>query len=281
MAHNDHQFPHEARRVETGLRRSLFASLGAHLLLLAFFAGVLFPGFRTPAPPTYTVDLVNPPVAHPRAGRPEAQPHKAPGKPKAKPKPKPEPKPPEMHHREAPAPKVVLPSKPKPAPKPKPKPAPPAKAENQNYQSVVKQIEEMQKEQERQRKIEELKRQLAQLGKDEARPAPVANAPVGMPTGQGDQAGVSYRAWIQKFVKDSWTLSRYQVSSLDLSAKVMLKFNAQGYLFDYNFIDSSGDKRFDDSVKKAFLPLAKTPLPTPPAKELDLEVIFNLKDLKD
>ncbi|HKK00925.1 MAG TPA: hypothetical protein VJ955_02050, partial [Desulfuromonadales bacterium] len=106
MAHNHHQFPHEERRVETGLRRSLFASLGAHLLLLAFFAGVLFPGFRTPSPPTYTVDLVNPPVAHPRAGRPEAPPRKEVAKPKTRPKPKPEPKPPVVHHREAAAEKV-------------------------------------------------------------------------------------------------------------------------------------------------------------------------------
>ena len=281
MAHNHHQFPHEARRVETGLRRSLFASLGAHLLLLAFFAGVLFPRFRTPAPPTYTVDLVNPPAAHPRAGRPEAPPRKAPGKPTATTKPKPEPKPPVVRHRETPAPKVVLPSKPKPAPKPRPKPAPPAKAKNQSYQNVVKQIEEMQKEQERQRKIEELKRQLAQLGKDEARPAPVANAPVGMPAGQGDQEGVSYDAWIHAYLKKAWALSKYQVSSLDLSARVELEFDARGHLFDYRFVKRSGDKRFDDSVKAAILQLTSIALPNPPGKPLTLEVDFNLKDLMD
>lgn len=248
-------------------------SLGFHLLIVLTFAGVLLPRFPQESRPVYYVDLMNLPVKNPQAGRPQARPRKAqPATPKTAPKQK---APPLVHPRQKSTAKVVLPTKSKPKAKLKPKTKTNPAADKRAYQKVLQDIEEMQ----RQKKIEALKRKLAALGKSEDRPAPATAAPVGMPTGQGDQKGVAYEAWIHDYLKKAWALSRYQVSNVDLSATVELKFDSRGYLVDYRFVTPSGDERFDQSVKKAILQLTR--LPTAPGNALTLEIAFNLKDLME
>lgn len=257
--------------------RMVLLSLVIHLIVVLLFAGVLLPRFPQPSRPVYYVDLLNLPVKSPQAGRPQARPHKT------KPAPRPEPKPPERTvtpPKPNPPAKVVLPPKPAPKPEPAPKPKPKPvevkpKVPERSYQDVLKDIEARQRE----KKIEALKRRLAALAKNDSKPPPKTEAPVGMPEGHGDQKGIAYDAWVHDYLKKAWALSRYQVSNIDLSATLELKFDGQGKLVDYRFVKPSGDERFDQSVKKAILQLPT--LPNPPGSPLTLEIVFNLKDLMD
>jgi outer membrane biosynthesis protein TonB len=252
--------------------RLVLASLGVHLAVVLLFSGGLMPRVKRDLRPVYHVDLVNLPVMNPQAGRPDAQPEsaKSPAKPAApepvKVLPKPEVKPEAVKVKKPePAKPPIQPKKPVAAPKPSPK--------EPTYDKTLSAIEDLRRRQE----IEALKQQLAQLGSKDTRKAAVPGAPAGMVDGKGTEAGSSYDAWLHEYLKQAWTLSRYQVSSRDLRATVKLTFDAQGNLLDYKFIEKSREQRFDESVRKAILQLKK--LPNPPGSRMEKDIVFNLKDL--
>jgi len=254
------------------LGRLLLASLGAHLAVVVLFSGVIFPRFDRDPRPVYNVDLVNLPVMNPQAGRPDARPE--PAKASARQSaPEPVKAPPPVPTKPVAKPEAVKIAKPA-APVKKPetvKPAPKtASSEKENLSST---IEDMRRRQE----IEALKQKLAQFGSKDTRPAAVPDAPVGMADGKGSAAGVAYDVWLHEYLKQAWTLSRYQVSRRDLQATVRMVFDGQGNLKDYSFVEKSGEERFDDSVRKAVLQLKK--LPNPPGSRMEREVVFNLKEL--
>ncbi|WP_053552204.1 TonB C-terminal domain-containing protein [Desulfuromonas soudanensis] len=252
---------------DPGIGRTLLGSLGLHLLIIFFFAGSLLPRFEEERRPVYYVDLANLPVKAPRAGRPDAPPIK-PATP-VKPAPLPA---------KAPPPPVKTRTEPVKVSPPAAKTTPPAKATapaartTKADDSPSSAIDDMR----RKKEIADLKATLAALADDRRARAP-DDAPVGMPDGRGSESGVSYDAWVQSAYKQAWTLSRYQVGRLDLEAKVRVTFDAEGNLRDYKIDAESGDARFDDSVKSAILQIKK--LPTAPGERLELEVVFNLKDL--
>jgi len=262
----------------SGLGRMVFLSLAAHLAVVLSFTVGLIPLRQTPPREVYHVDLVNLPVKDPQAGRPDVRPMES-----KKPEP-PQPAPPPAQPKPVPpAPKVEAKPAPKPTPKPAPKLAVPVKpkAKPAEQKAVapaaqsdpLKAIEEMRRRQE----MEELKQKLARLSQSDTRSPATSQAPVGMPTGKGTEAGVSYDAWIHDYLKAAWSLSKYQVGRLDLEARVRLQFDARGNLRNYEFTKESGDSRFDDSVRRAILQLKE--LPNEPGRPLDLNVTFNLKDL--
>ena len=147
-----------------------------------------------------------------------------------------------------------------------------------NYDETLKTIEAMQQAKQRQQEIDELKAKLAELAKNDTRKqAAPAAAPVGMPEGHGDQAGVEQRAWLQAFFKANWRLSKYQVPNRNLEARVTVRYDAAGNLLGYKMEKLSGDRAFDDSVKRAVLLYPK--LPFDPGHPIEEEVVFNLKDL--
>lgn len=281
MAQNRYRRQTVKVRPEWGLGRMLLCSLGIHLAALVIFSGVWSPARHPPKRPVYYVDLLHKAVERPQAGRPDA-PSKTVAKPKPKPKPavktaapkpKPEPKP---------AVKVAKPApKPKPKPsavaKPAPKPAPAVSTDRQ-LSDTLEDLRRQQEAQKRKEEMEALKAKLAALAAGD-RPAPATKAPVGMPEGSGDQAGIAWEAWLQEYLKQSWRLSRYQVGRRDLEAVLTLVFDAEGRLLDYRMTDPSGDRPFDDSVKRAVLRLKDQPLPQPPGRRLEQTVVFNLKDL--
>jgi TonB family protein len=251
----------------------IFVSLGMHLLVFALFSGILLPRFRRDTRPVYHVDLVNLPVKAPQAGRPDARPEKP--KPETRPK-KPEPV------RTAPPPKpeavkVAKPKPVKPAVQPKKPDAVKEKAGEKPSAADEKALQEKLRQMRARREIEEYKERISELAAKDTRQAAIPNAPVGMPEGKGTAAGIAWDLWIQTFLKSNWSLSKYQVSRLDLQAKVRIVYDAGGNLLDYRFLDPSGDSTFDDSVKRAILKEKK--LPRKPEERLDIEVIFNLKDL--
>ena len=267
--------------------RMLFVSLGVHLVVFLLFSGVLMPRFKRDVRPVYHVNLVNLPVKDPQAGRPDARPEA--------PKPKPEPKKPEPVKVAPPEPAPKKPETVK-APPPKPEPkkpaapkvvkqaekAPPAKKEpvakpqpapRQSYEDALSAVEDMR----RRKEIEDLKKSLAVLGQNDTRKSAPVETPAGMPEGKGTEAGPSYDAWLQEYLKQAWTLSRYQVSRRDLEAVVTLVFDSRGNLIDYRFIEKSEEERFNDSVRKAVLQLKK--LPTEPGERMEKKIVFNLKEL--
>jgi len=252
--------------------RLVLASLGVHLAVVLLFSGVLMPRVQRDLRPVYHVDLVNLPVKSPQAGRPDARPEpaKAPAKPAA---PEPVKAPPKAEAKPE-AVKVAKPEPAKPAAQPKkPAAAPKPSPKEPTYDKTLSAIEDLRRRQE----IEALKQQLSQLGSKDTRKAAVPGAPAGMVDGKGTEAGSSYDAWLHEYLKQAWTLSKYQVSRRDLKATVKLTFDAQGNLLDYIFIEKSREQRFDDSVRKAILQLKK--LPNPPGSRMEKDIVFNLKDL--
>jgi len=259
-------------RPEPRLTSMLGVSVAVHLLVVLLFAGVLLPHMQTEHKPVYVVDLVNLPVARPQAGRPDARPAppkpaprpEAPVKtaaPTPKPAPKPEPKP---------QPKAAPKPVPKPAAKPAPKPQPKA-----DYQDTLSAIDKLKRQQE----IDNLKQSLAALQSQDTRQRPAVKAPLGEEKGSGDQAGVGYQLWLQNYYKQAWSLSKYQVSRLDLETVVTVSFDARGYLKNYKIDKSSKDERFDASVTAAVRSLER--LPAEPGSPVVETVKFNLKDLME
>lgn len=260
-------------------RRLLLASLGVHLVVVLLFSGIFFPGFKRDMRPVYHVDLVNLPVMNPQAGRPDARPEPGPGKPAT-----PEPvkaSPPPALPKPAAKPDTVKLAKPEPAKpaavQPKKPEAAPVKAKEKPTAAEEKALQERLRQMQARQEMEDMKRRLAEMADKDTRQSAVPGAPVGMQDGKGTEAGIAYDAWLHEFLKQAWTLSRYQVSRRDLQATARLVFDAQGNLLDYTLIKKSGEDRFDDSVRKAILQLKK--LPNPPGSRMEKEVVFNLKDL--
>ncbi len=277
--------------IEPGLKRMLVISVLLHLLVPIIYYSPFFPERKVEKPPVYRVNLVNKIVKNPQAGRPEATVTKPKPAPQPKPAPKPTPAPKPEAVKIPPKPKPVVPQpKPKPAPKPepvkpapkpapKPEPAGPSKAAEDNLADRLKKMREAQEqkaqEQARQERIAALKAQLAQ---DTRLESPVKDAPVGMADGKGDEAGVSAIAYVQEFIQQNWSFSKYLAAG-NPQAEVLMSYSRQGTLLHYKFIKKSGNDAFDESLTRAIAKSRQLPQELPEATEF--EVIFNLKDMLD
>lgn len=279
----------------------LVISMAMHGAVFVLFSGLIFSRPRIESRPVYYVDLSRMPVLNPQAGRPDGGPA-----PQAKPAAKPKPPAPAPAPTPAPAPKPEPGPKPAPAPKPEPAPAPAAKPKpasvaatstrpastkataepakpaapaatgQGSYQSVQEKLAVMRARQQKEQEITALKSKIAALSKEEGSGS---GAPLGMPTGTGDEVGVDQQTWLRAFYKENWSLSKYQVTRLDLEATVSITYNSEGHLVNYRFVKPSGNATFDDSLKKAIL--KDRILPFKPGRTLHLEVVFNLKDLME
>lgn len=244
--------------LEPKLGRAFLISFGLHLLVFLVFSGLILPRFASDRRPVYYVDLVNLPVEKPQAGRPDAAPKKSVKKA---------------------APKKSSPVVKKSTPVTVSQKAPPRTGPSDS--EIAARIEEMQQKQEKRAEIDNLKKKLAALAAQDTRgEAAAPDAPIGMPEGTGDQVGPSYLAWLQAYLKQQWALSEYQVTRLDLQAEVRIVYDGEGRMLDFKFLEKSGDRIFDDSVKTAILKSRELPKP-PPVPRWEVDVVFNLKDLLD
>ncbi|MFO7983206.1 MAG: TonB C-terminal domain-containing protein [Desulfuromonadales bacterium] len=278
-----------ARHPEPRFGRLLLVSLGLHLVVVAFSFFDILPHSQPPQQQTYYVDLVNMPVKSPQAGRPDAAPEE-----KKAPEPEPAPEKPAVQKSEPASETVVRkkepvkkepakkepaePDKPEPEPavaeKPEPKPEP----KPDRYKETRSAIEKMKQKREREAEIEAMKKEIASLS--DTRRSDSVRGDVGMPEGTGTEAGPSYEAYLHDYLKENWSLSQYQASSLDLEAKIELTYDAEGNLLDYRFKKESADSAFNDSLKKAIH--KANPLDfKPPEERWVVSVTFNLKDLRD
>lgn len=243
---------------EVRFGRMLAISLVIHGLVVLLSAVAWQPALHRPPTEIYRVELVYLPVAVPQRGRPTPAVVTAP---------------------ERPAPPVnTAATKAPPLPPPRKTPTKAATKtaplSDTAYDAAQDVIERMQRKQE----IAEVKQKLKELLKADTRKATSApTAPAGAEPGKDKDPGSTYEAYIRQFLKEAWTLSKYQVGSLNLAAEVSLTFDAHGTLTDYRFLRRSGETRFDESVQRAVLDLRQ--LPTAPGQTFSLRVTFNLKEL--
>ncbi len=297
---------------EPGFKQMLLVSFLLHLLVPILYFTPLFPKQAAEKPPVYKVNLVNKPVLNPQAGRPEAVQGKATSASKAAPKPKPlpaaKPIPPAPKPKPAAKPKPIpkptpkpqakptpkptpkpepAAVKPKPAPKPAPKPQPkpqakPAvsKAEDNARQKTLERLLAAKKEREAEAARQAtLARLRAAAAAESAKiESPVTNAPVGMLDGTGDEAGVSAVAFVQEYIQQNWSYSKYMASGSP-EAEVKVSYDKSGTFLSYDFIQKSGDKNFDDSLMRAIAKSRQLPQPLP--KAMTFEIVFNLKEMLD
>lgn len=252
--------------------RLLLVSLVVHGLIWAGFAGDWFGRSNRPQPPVYYVDLIHKPVLNPQAGRPDPRPAK---KPQAAPVKRAAITPPTPRKQDKPEVKPLV----KPAPAAPPKPAP--KPDQRQQQQVQSAIDEIRERQSREAERDALKDKLAKLRESAGAAATVpADVDVGMPDGTGDEVGVSALAFVQAFIQQNWALSPYllgQSRLANIEAKTRLVYAADGRLKSFRIESPSGNQQFDDSLKKAIIKSQQLPQPLP--KDLELTVIFNLKDM--
>ncbi|MDD3801801.1 MAG: cell envelope integrity protein TolA [Desulfuromonas thiophila] len=288
----------ENSSVPGGLRRTLFVSLGLHLLLLALaLSGWQFHR-QKPRPQVYQVNLLHKPVMRPQAGRPDAptKPQKpavkpvAPARPPQPAKPKAPPKPAEPKAKvPPPAKQPPQPVPPKPADKPAPKSEPkavtkqvvPAKTApvtkakevaksniDQQYEDVEDAIEAMRRRNER----EKLKQKIQALSDGPMVVNSGISAPPGQVGGSGDQKGTPYHAWIAERLRQEWVV---YPNERGLKVSLVLSFYATGALKEYRIVKSSGNSSFDQRVLNAVMLFKNEPLPSAPGKPLTLEILFD------
>jgi colicin import membrane protein len=272
-------------RNEPNLLWLLAISLALHVVVFILFSGVFFGTSQPERRPVYYVDLSKMPVLNPQAGRPDGGPAPKTRK-TARPKTAtPAPKPADTR----PKPTVSKPAKPKTTTsktstkvaKPKTQPTGTPTHSGSNYQSVQEKLAAMREKQQHQQELAALKNKIAALSGDAGHTGTNSGsgAPLGMPDGTGNEVGVGQETWLRAFYKENWSLSKYQVTRLDLEATVSITYNSEGHLVNYRFVKSSGNTTFDDSLKKAIL--KDRILPFKPGRTLQLNVVFNLKDLMD
>lgn len=262
---------------EPGFRRMLLVSLLLHLLFPILYHAGWLPRKEPARPPVYRVNLVNKIVKNPQAGRPEAV--------AQKPKPKPKPKPAPVKPKPQPKPKAKPEPKPAVAPKPKPAPAKPeptvSKSAEQALQKRLEQLRTAQAQRdaevERQAKLDALRAAVAQ--EREQIESPITDAPVGMPEGKGDEAGVTAVAFIRELIQANWTYSPLLSGVRNPEAKVRLYYSTEGELRKYEFLEKSGVAAFDESLTKAIIRSKSLGQPLPDNEPIT--VIFNLKDMLD
>ena len=244
--------------LEPKLGRAFLISFGLHIVLFLIFSGIILPRFSSDRKPVYYVDLVNLPVNKPQAGRPDAAPKKSVKKKAAK-----------KTATQVKKSSSVSVSRKK------------VTQSGPSDSDIAAKIASMQKKKQSRAEIDALKKKLAALAVQDSRGEDAApDAPIGMPDGTGDEVGPSHIAWLQAYLKQQWALSEYQVTRLDLVAVVFIEYSRTGKMTDFRFLEKSGDRFFDESVKTAVLKSQQLPQP-PPIPVWQVEVEFNLKDLLD
>jgi colicin import membrane protein len=221
-----------AHHKDTGLGITTALSVTLHVAVCAFFIWwqQLLPALG-PVQTTYYVDVVNLPVADPRAGSPTETGNE------------------EQPASQAPAPaamvspRAVVPNLP---PGKKTAPA----AESASFQERLASLEGKVDAQRQAAAFEALRKKIAARGK------------VGMPRSTGSEAGSDYTAYLHSRLKDAF---RETISYQSKSPFVMVRLTigADGRIIRSRIEKSSGDKTFELSVNRAITLAEQTIVPPP------------------
>jgi len=238
---------------DSGLGSALTCSLLLHAAFLAAITFIAsFQTIRPNAAPVYYVDLVNLPVANPRAGSPSARGEDA--------------------APAAPAPAREKMSAPSAVPRklPTPRPTPTPKKTNQTlspetdseFQKRLSRLERTVEGRQTEAAIDALRKKVGQ-----------GSGRAGMPGGTGTEAGSDYGSYIQSRLRDAFART---ISFRDRNPVVVLRLtiDRNGKVTGYRIDRSSGDKVFEDSVKRAVDRAAENFPPPPGRGEFQQGFIF-------
>ena len=240
--------------VDASFGISLVASTVSHLavFLLLIWWGQFFPG-RMAIQDTYYVDVVNLPVASPRAGSPTQKGSGA----------------------EAPAPpapdsRMAMPAPPQPQSKtaqpaaPKSADKTPSSTESESFAERMAKLERKAESQQEEAALERLRRKVAASGSGRA----------GMPAASGSDAGSDYTAYIQSRLKDAF---RETISYTSKTPEVMVRLSIalDGRISRQKIERSSGDRAFELSVLRA-IDVASGKFTPPPNRKV-FEGVFVFK----
>lgn len=227
---------------ERGFGASLAASAVIHLLV---FLALFWWNWLAPASlvkqETYYVDIVNLPVAAPRAGTP-AQNTEAPLPP-------------------APEQQMALPAPKKPEPAGKPqknqKSAAKAKpvAEAESFAERMARLEGKVESREGEAKLEQLRRKVA-----------ANSGKPGMPGAKGTEEGSDYAAYIQSRLKDAFRSTIFYTSK-NPEVVIRVFIDSDGKLSRRKTERTSGDRAFELSAQRA-IELASQKFPPPPDRKV-------------
>jgi hypothetical protein len=172
--------------------------------------------------------------------------------------------------------------KPKPKPVVKPKPAKPkvSKAQENALSNRLRELREKKQREaaDRVRKEKLAALKAAALIESSKVDSPISDAPVGMADGKGDEAGVRAIAYVQEFIRQQWSFSKYQAVG-NPEAEMKLYYNQDGRLLHFRFIKKSGNELFNESLTRAVTKSKQLGQSLPDAMEFD--ILFNLKDMLD
>jgi len=240
---------------DAGMGVSFLISTVIHLavFLLVLWWGQLFPATET-IQETYYVDVVNLPVANPRAGSPTQK-----GNDAEAPPPPPAPEPP-----------LSMPSPPQPAAKGRAATAGKAeKTERRDTASDAAFAEKMAKlenkaaSQQEEAALERLRKKLRTTGSGRA----------GMPAGSGSEAGSDYTAYVQSRLKDAF----YQTityTSKNPEVVIHLYIDTDGKVIRQKIEKSTGDHTFELAVLRAVEKASDKLVPPPNRKVFEGTFIF-------
>jgi TonB family protein len=237
---------------DAGMGVSFIISTVIHLavFLLLLWWGQLFPPTMA-VQETYYVDVVNLPVANPRAGSPTQKGNEA----EAPPPP--------------PAPEHPLSMPPPPQPNVKGRTATTGKPEKRETPSDAAFAERMAKlenkaaSQQEEAALEQLRKKLKATGSGRA----------GMPTGSGSEAGSDYTAYVQSRLKDAF----YQTitySSKNPEVAVRLYIDTDGKVIRQKIEKTTGDPTFELAVLRAIEKAGDKLVPPPNRKVFEGAFIF-------
>jgi len=227
-------------RAESGFGTSVMASAVIHVavFLLVIWWGRLFPE-NTALQETYYVDVVNLPVASPRAGHPS---QKGDGS-EAPPPPRPADSP------------MKAPGATQPASKGQDKKAVKGEAESEAaFAEKMAKIAKKADAQHEQEVLDQLRKKVSGSGRS------------GMPAATGTQAGSDYTAYLQSRLKDAFreTIS-YSTKNPEMIVRLFI--DTDGKLSRYKAERSSGDRAFELSVYRA-IDMAKEKFKEPPNRKV-------------
>lgn len=239
---------------------SLFVSTVIHLavFLLLIWAGKIFPTTSS-VQETYYVDVVNLPVASPRAGSPiqkgndtEASTPPAPSKDMTLPAP--QKRPPRLTRQPV---KKVMDVKSK-----------PSAAESNAVAEKIAKLRDKTEAQQQEATMERLRRKVATSGTGRS----------GMPGGTGSEAGSRYEDYLKSRLEDA--LKKTSMSSTPNPVVVVrLTINVEGKISRQKIERSSGDYLFERAVQNAIEKVSETLIPPPNHKVFESGFIFKPRSI--
>lgn len=236
---------------DSGLGPALTCSLLLHAAFLAAITFIAsFQTIRPNAAPVYYVDLMNLPVANPRAGSPSTR-----GEAAAPPAPA-------TAREKMSAPSAVPKKLPTPTPKQKKTIQESSPETDREFQKRLSRLERTVEGRQTEAAIDALRKKVAQ-----------GSGRAGMPGGTGTEAGSDYGSYIQSRLRDAFART---ISFRDRNPVVVLRLtiDRNGKVTGYRIDRSSGDKVFEDSVKRAVERAAENFPPPPGRGEFQQGFIF-------